>query len=580
MRKDIYILISLFVLISCSGNQKTRGLFYRVESVINDYPDSALALLDSISVHKDSYPRSQRMRYELLRAKAQNKAYVDFTTDSVMKEVVEYYDSHGTANEQIEAHYLLGCTYRDLHESPMALSCYLDAVGRADTLSEDCDYDMLMRVWGQIANEYDIQYMPYKELDALKMYRMYAKRCGNELEYIIGIELNKRPYYMLRDSAKAIECINKAITLYNQNGYKRNAAKALPPLIYFSVDSQNYIKARQLMTYFEKYSGAIDACGNIDKTMSPYYNIKAMYYQYTNNIDSAIVYYSKLIKYGHELEAYEGLLNIYVYQENIDSIRKYIMLMEDGQDRKISHIHTDAMFNTEAMFNYSRNQRIAMEKELEAANSKAKTIIILIISAILLSIAFLLLIAFRQKKRRELRNIKREYRLSREAYMHAKEDFVLMNADFDAYKAMKNEEMNDILCKYEELSRKYEATKIIGDIKSVKSNPIILEIQRRLSNGRSMVNMIITNTEWDEIYGLVRDKMPGFYMHVLMNDKLSDQERKIAFFTLINEHSSNIAIMLNSTVSNVSNTKMRINQKLFNDNNAKSLYSNLINMSM
>lgn len=73
------------------------------------------------------------MYYDLLRADAQNKAYIDFTTDSVMLQVADYYDQHGTANEQMRAHYLLGCTYRDLKDVPMEQQCFLEATEKADT---------------------------------------------------------------------------------------------------------------------------------------------------------------------------------------------------------------------------------------------------------------------------------------------------------------------------------------------------------------------------------------------------------------------------------------------------------------
>ena len=56
--------------------------------------------------------RRDRMQGELLRARRMNKEYIDFTTDSVMKEVAAYYDRHGSPNERMEAHYLLGCAYR------------------------------------------------------------------------------------------------------------------------------------------------------------------------------------------------------------------------------------------------------------------------------------------------------------------------------------------------------------------------------------------------------------------------------------------------------------------------------------
>ena len=71
---------------------------------------------------------ANEMHRELLRAREMNTNYIPFTTDSVMKEAVAYYDRHGTPSERMEAHYLLGCAYRDMGQAPQALQCYQDAV--------------------------------------------------------------------------------------------------------------------------------------------------------------------------------------------------------------------------------------------------------------------------------------------------------------------------------------------------------------------------------------------------------------------------------------------------------------------
>ena len=73
------------------------------------------------------------MRHSLLTLKAQNKADVTFTSDSIAKVLVDYFDSHGTTNERMQAHYLLGRAYSDMGEAPRAVSSYQDAIDSADT---------------------------------------------------------------------------------------------------------------------------------------------------------------------------------------------------------------------------------------------------------------------------------------------------------------------------------------------------------------------------------------------------------------------------------------------------------------
>ena len=83
-----------------------------------------------------------------------NLAYEPLTErdDTLMQRVVAYYLEHGTANELMEAYYLLGSVYRDLHEAPRALDAFLDGINAADTTSKECKYSLLARLYGQMSD--------------------------------------------------------------------------------------------------------------------------------------------------------------------------------------------------------------------------------------------------------------------------------------------------------------------------------------------------------------------------------------------------------------------------------------------
>ena len=124
-----YLFLCMLCLLSCTHRYPTQLVV--ADSLCTVNPDSALRILKLMEDTMSSAGKADRMYYELLKADAMNKAYVDMTTDSILKEVVDYYDRHGSANEQMRAHYLLGCAYRDMGEAPMALQCYQDAVDKA-----------------------------------------------------------------------------------------------------------------------------------------------------------------------------------------------------------------------------------------------------------------------------------------------------------------------------------------------------------------------------------------------------------------------------------------------------------------
>ena len=160
----VLMVVSLF-LGGCGDNPRAVSLLARADTLMASRPDAALWLLDSCEAEAAAWPEAQQMRFRLLQAKAQNKAYVPFTSDSVMTVVADYYDHHGTSNEQMEAYYLLGCVYRDLGEAPKALSAYHDAVECADTTAVDCDYSLLSRVHAQMSSLLHRMQLPYEALD-------------------------------------------------------------------------------------------------------------------------------------------------------------------------------------------------------------------------------------------------------------------------------------------------------------------------------------------------------------------------------------------------------------------------------
>ena len=102
--------------------------------------------------------RKAAMRAGLDSINAVNRSGQPFTVAAV-KPYVEFFDDHGTPNDRLLAHYLLGLAYYDHGEAPMALQCYQEALDCADTTATDCDYAQLSRVYGQMAEVFYHQHL-------------------------------------------------------------------------------------------------------------------------------------------------------------------------------------------------------------------------------------------------------------------------------------------------------------------------------------------------------------------------------------------------------------------------------------
>ena len=128
MNRLIYIIAIILILAACAGGGRERAALDAAQSVINHRPDSALAILDSLEPSSQEFSRSTLRRWQLLRLMAQNKCDTVFRSDSLQRVLTSYYDRHGTPNEQMWAHYLLGRAYFDMGEAPLAQREFLAAV--------------------------------------------------------------------------------------------------------------------------------------------------------------------------------------------------------------------------------------------------------------------------------------------------------------------------------------------------------------------------------------------------------------------------------------------------------------------
>ena len=125
-----------------------------------------------------------RMRSELDSINVLNRTDQPFTVQDV-EPYVSFFDQHGTANDRLLAHYLLGRAYYEQGEAPMALQCYHDAVECADTLSSDCDYAQLARVYGQMTELFYYQGLYREQLQYEKLSYKYAWMGKDTLTAII-----------------------------------------------------------------------------------------------------------------------------------------------------------------------------------------------------------------------------------------------------------------------------------------------------------------------------------------------------------------------------------------------------------
>lgn len=104
--KGLVIFLVAACFFSCGENKYAQRLDV-VESVINERPDSALAIIKSIDT-LSLKSNAIKARYSLLHAMALDKNYIDTMNVNVVLPAVNYYQKHGSEEERFKAFYYLG----------------------------------------------------------------------------------------------------------------------------------------------------------------------------------------------------------------------------------------------------------------------------------------------------------------------------------------------------------------------------------------------------------------------------------------------------------------------------------------
>ena len=568
MHKGIYIIgLLLLLLASCTGDREVRALLERAEALMESNPDSAYETLSSLPLKGGELKGGSKADYMhtlLLLAEASNKLYKPLPSDTVFQDVVDYYDRHGDANRQLKAYYLMGCIYRDRHEAPMALQWYLDAIEKADTLADDCDYLTLMKIYGQMSDIYHSQLMPLEEIESRRQFSKCAEKAGDTYQVIRGIEKQLGAYQLMNDTAMILSLTDSVHDLYLQAGMLQAAASVFPSAIHIYLDQQNYPKAKQLMDVFETQSVLFDSEGNIAKTREHYYSSKGLYYEGISKLDSAKYYYHRLAESGYTLDAYRGLIRVFRKQHLADSVLSTVQLYEQAYLISVNQKDINAMRQVQSMYDYSRNQKIAYQKEIESKNRQIAIIVLCFMMALTIYIISYL---YRKRKHLYLKAIKlinREKSAKWKIINRAERQAMQLSQKRDAISTLetKNKELRSQLHPHNNLS----AETMLLDSKEVKA-------VTKYVSGSGMP----TGDEWKNLERAFMKYMPNFYAF-LNSHRLESLEKRVCYLTFMGIKPKVISLLLEISPTYLSNIRKGIKEKL--EVNTKQSFESIILQSV
>ena len=563
--KVLYLLLIIMLLASCAGNRKYDDLMQRADSIMNVNDDSAkvaIRMLDGVKSQLPEYTQAQKMRYELLRHKAMNKACITFTSDSVMKEVVDYYEDHGSANQRMLANYVLGCVYRDMHEVPLALEYYNKATEQADTTAADCDYGTLYRVYSQMGFLFSKQYLPYQLLDAFGKAEKYAYLAKDTLNAIINYQ-NKGDAYDYLGKKDSVVAINlRSANMFKRIGDNYNAAIALGCNYSYYIEKQDSVNAKKA---FEAYfSIGYEGNSNYGDAKAFLLCEKGTYYMFVSRLDSAFSCLNQSLKlsksYSNKAAATKVLAQYYARVNKPVLAMKYALKSSEYNDSDLLAVRESQLQQIQAMYNYGRNQEIARKAEL-----KTERITMLVYVLIAGGVVIFLLLT--NLYLRQLKKKKEKIIVTKHLYDDSLLKLRQKQEELELLRTVNDRKIADVIKEKEQTINKLKDD--LKDIRDKYSNSSLSDVDillkessiyKRIKYLELHPKEIMRENDWIELEETIEQLIPSFIP--LLKNRLNVIAYRICLLVKLEISTSSIAILLGLSSSAISKYRKVMLEKL------------------
>ena len=497
-----------------------------------------------------------RGRLQALQALNRADSVLTATHRDEAQVLARWFDSHGTPNEQVLAHYLLGRCYADMHEAPMALHCYQEAISRADTTARDCDFAQLSRVYGQSSAIFYQQGLYRNALEYDDLSADYSWRDNDTLASLRSYAMKAASYDQLQLKDSAIYIYKEAIKQMKAYNYNKVAAGFSGLLAFELLGKGETEKVEILLDDYERHSGYFDSVGNIMRGREVYYNAKGVYCLSNNLLDSAEYYFRKELwagkDFGNQNSGSRRLAQLFLLRNQPDSAAKYALYAYDMNDSVYAQRTTREIEQSKAMYDYNRQQEIAQQESQNAARANNRLLVCVMILLIVLLAASWLYIARRrlidslEQTAIELNDIKLENKeLKRDALSNQRQ-------------ITENEKR---IKQLEKKLGRYGKLVFLGSEKmdnDLKQSPNYHQLKELAYRG-----VKLSESDWDIIRNLASEYYPGFYDFLMSQMKIDSKEYQICLLLRLHFKAGEIANMLGVTPPYISKTSTEILEALY-----------------
>ena len=534
-------IVAAVLLCACNPQPQAPKLLKQAQALIDEQPDSAMRLIDSIFYPEKSLGERERMQYWITRVQVRRKLHKPIADDTLIFAARDYFSNQKNTKEAVLASFYSGCVYFEQKNYSEAMQNY-KAAEQFALKTGDADLQGLVQYnIGDLLAEQD----SYTE--ALEAYRLAENRYAQSPK---------------KSDEKRAQCLSAAgrmfllagktdsALVYFHNGLElaENAANNTLQSLLTQNLSVVYMEAEQYQqaeTYLRKSFSL-----NADTAKLPRYYLNLIdLYLSINQTDSAAVYASKLkqtVSASDDLyfkaSAYNFLAEYEKRLQNFDAAFEFQKWRMNVVEKIMEKQREQSVYEVQQKYDFERIQN----QHTQELVYRQWWIIGLLLAGIAITALF---IAYIRKKRKQSLDIKENLNTIRE-----------MNRDLEAMVEQKNTDLRKELLWRFDVAKKVMALNEITKEKADTSPKTNLPL--------SQFNQIvygITDIEeqWEALFSIFNNACPGYAEKIKENfPALTENEFRICVLTYAGFRVKEISIILKQSHNTIQTRRTDVRKKI------------------
>lgn len=542
---QLYLFFALSIVLSgCNPQSEADMLLQQAQKIMEQNPDSAMKLIDSIFYPEKSLDKSEYMTYLVTKVQAKYKTYQPVAEDTLIFEARDYFAKHKKEEKKmVFAHFYSGCVYREQKSYKNAMQAYKDAARMAERMNDMDLRGLVQYNIGDLLAEqglYNEALESYKRAERLYIQspdKVYEKQ--SQCFSAIG-----QMYALLNEIDSSFLYLKKGVVLAENAGDVKLQDLFTQNLSVAYLELKQYDEAK-------KYMRKSFELNNDTSEIVRYYLNFAMLYAEEKNEDSTLYYISRL------KESVEGLQDKYL------QIGVYSFLSESAKDLgqfQEAFIYQDKRISTLVdIMEVQRQQTILeVQKKFDFEHLKnkynrmliAKQQKLIFILFFLLGVSVIAIVLFRSvlAQKNKLLKMQENLQILRETARHLQA--------LQSGQEQNEERLRETLLWKFNVLQKVSLLKLEGNNERADERKLIKKFEEVVYGKNN-------ESQWQSLLQSIEDMNPGVSEIIRTSyPELTENEFRICLLSYAGLRAKETALILNLSTNTVNMLRSNIRKKM------------------